>query len=200
MSVQNFFLRQPSLDNEDPLESPQPNVADPLLEERALVMTGNDYVNGAHMTRERIDQVIQKMKNDGQIPDIPINKYLSRLALRSILKPVYQPFHDYLHEDVYGGREPSRIFRHGRNPDDAYYQGLHEYLMEDNHHVTEEDVLKYVQLRKKNRQNVEGYENLRHYHLYGKGNGFRYPKESFVNPMTEPLSYRMHGPNRPYSN
>ena len=122
-------------------------IRDPLMNERALVMSGCDYVDGRHMTRERIDQVVTKMKEDGQIPEATsLNTDLAGRAFAAGLKPIYEPFHDHVLHDIHGGRVPTGYYRNGRNLDDAVYNGLHKYLVEN--HITEDDVLNYIKLRK----------------------------------------------------
>lgn len=157
---------------------------DPLQEERALVMKGNYAVKGQHMTRQRIDQVIKKMKEDGQIPDAAtFETDLARRALVGILKPIYQPFHDYIFHDVNKGRQSVRNMRDGDDPSDPLYQGLHQYLME--HSITEQDVLNYIKFRKDHPEEALQLQNQRLHDMYGRHSIFRY--NSPENPFTRPL-------------
>ena len=173
---------------------PWPYRRDPLLNERALVMGGCDYVNGAHMTRERIDQVIAKLKEDGQIPDhSTLETDLARRALAAGLKPIYQPFHDYVREEIHKGRDPPQHYRNGRDPMDATYHGLHDYLMKN--HMTEQAVLDYIQLHKKDPKAVEQYELSREHDMYGKYGSFQYTNPQ--NPFTRPLGSGIDPPSTP---
>jgi hypothetical protein len=99
------------------------------MNERALVMSGCDYVDGRHMTRERIDQVVTKMKEDGQIPEaLSLNTDLARSAFAAGLKPIYKPFHHYVLHDIHCDRVPARYYRNGRNTDDAVIMGFMNIL------------------------------------------------------------------------
>jgi len=157
---------------------------DPLLEERALVMRGNYAVKGQHMTRQRIDEVIKKMKESGQFPDgATFETDLSRRALAAGLKPIYQPFHDYIFNDVNKGRQSFPNMRDGDDPSDPLYQGLHQYLME--HSVTEQDVLNYITFRKEHPTEALKLQKQRHHDMYGRHSVFRYNNPE--NPFTRPL-------------
>ena len=167
-------------------ESAKPYVRDPLMDERALIMSGCHYVDGRHMTRERIDQIITKIKKDGQIPEtVSVNTDLSRRAFVAGLKPIYEPFHNYVLHDLHGGKAPLGYYRHGRNPDDAVYNGLHEYLME--HHITEDDVWDYIKLCKENPSAKADYEQRRHFDMYHPMSKFKYPSSQSIYPLTRPL-------------
>lgn len=151
----------------------QPFHVDPLTSIRALVMSGNHYSNGEHMTRERIDDVIKKMKADGQIPESSsFESDLARRALAGGLKSIYEPIDEYIRLDIHGSSTSPRMYRSGYNPDDLIYQGLHEYLMEN--HISREYVENYVRMRREDPKSVEKYERSREYHMFDKYNSFKY--------------------------
>ena len=169
--------------------SPIPYRRDPLRSERALVFKGTHYDDGGDVTRERIDQVVAKMKRDGQIPETTtVNTDLARRSFVAGLKPIYEPFHRHVLHHIHGGKVPLGDYRGGIDPDDPVYHGLHEYLME--HHITLEDVENYIKLHKEDPETADEYEQRRNYDFFDKYGSFGYDGEHVHNPFTRPLGDR----------
>ena len=166
----------------------------PLFQMPGLHVRGNRYFRAGHpkesieMTKERIDQVLDKLIENGQFPNIAYDSYLTRkLLLENVLENIYSPFYAYLEELRHANPEHWNDFeRGGLSAEDPYYHGLHRYLMQSENNLTREDVERYIALH---RMQPESFRELEYERIHDllENSGFWYPH--YRHPMRRGVRY-----------